>query len=184
MRSSKELCARRSLGSQAWQCIATERFVDRPPRSRNEALASLMRRIGICEERGSGWDKVVFQTEYFQLPAPLAEAPEGCTRAVLFAPRPLNRMVKADRVRALYLHACLRYVNNERLTNPSVRDRFGIALRNSASASRLIREALEAGSIMAEDPGCSKAEAVYSFLGGSIRFVTLCPVRGPKNREI
>ena len=32
-----------------------------------------MRRIGICEERGSGWDRVVFQCELGQLPAPLAE---------------------------------------------------------------------------------------------------------------
>jgi hypothetical protein len=41
----------------------TDRFVDSPPRSRNELLASVMRRIGTCEERGSGWDKVVFQSE-------------------------------------------------------------------------------------------------------------------------
>lgn len=53
--------------------IDTNRFVDLPPRSRNEALASFMRRIGICEERGSGWDKVVFQTEFYRLPPPLVE---------------------------------------------------------------------------------------------------------------
>jgi len=49
--------------------VDTQRFVDTPPRSRNEALASLMRRFRICEERGSGIDKVVFQVELFQLPA-------------------------------------------------------------------------------------------------------------------
>ena len=43
--------------------VSTDRFLDTPPRSRNEALASFMRRVGICEERGSGVDKVVFQTE-------------------------------------------------------------------------------------------------------------------------
>jgi predicted HTH transcriptional regulator len=96
--------------------IDTQRFVDSPPRSRNEALASLMRRIGICEERGSGWDKVAFQTEIYQLPAPLAESVEDHTRIVLFAPRPLSRMDKVDRVRSIYLHACLRYVNREYLT--------------------------------------------------------------------
>ena len=53
--------------------VNTERFLDSPPRSRNEALASFMRRIGVCEERGSGIDKVVFQTEYYQLPAPAFE---------------------------------------------------------------------------------------------------------------
>lgn len=132
--------------------VDTQRFVDTPPRSRNEALASLMRRIGICEERGSGWDKVVFQTELYQLPAPLPEATEDHTRVVLFAPQPLGRMDKADRVRAVYLHACLRYVNREYLTNTSVRGRFGIEPQNIAAASRLIREAVESGLIAPHDP--------------------------------
>lgn len=132
--------------------VDTQRFVDTPPRSRNEALASLMRRIGICEERGSGWDKVVFQTELYQLPAPLPEATDDHTRVVLFAPRPLSKMDRADRVRALYLHACLRYVNREHLTNTSVRQRFGIEPQNIAAASRLIREAVEAGVVVPYDP--------------------------------
>ena len=38
--------------------VDTQRFLDTPPRSRNEALASLMRRARICEERGGGIDKV------------------------------------------------------------------------------------------------------------------------------
>src|SRR5437667_2372712 len=132
--------------------VDTQRLVDTPPRSRNEALASLMRRIGICEERGSGWDKVVFQTEVYQLPAPLAEVVADHTRVVLFAPRPLSKMDKADRVRAVYLHACLRYVNREYLTNASVRKRFGIEPQNIAIASRLIREAVETGIVLPYDP--------------------------------
>lgn len=127
--------------------VDTQRFVDTPPRSRNEALASLMRRFRICEERGSGIDKVVSQVELFQLPAPLFENPEGFTRTVLFAHKPLSAMDKADRVRACYLHACLRYVTRQQMTNTSVRERFGIAPANKATASRLIREALEAGMI-------------------------------------
>ena len=99
-----------------------------------------MRRIGICEERGSGWDKVVFQSEIYQLPAPLAEVADDHTRVVLFAPRPLSSMDRVERVRAAYLHACLRYVNREYLTNTSVRQRFGIEARNSAKASRLIAD--------------------------------------------
>jgi ATP-dependent DNA helicase RecG len=129
--------------------VDTQRFVDTPPRSRNEALASLMRRIGICEERGSGWDKVVSQTERYQLPAPLPEATEDHTRVVLFAPRSLSKMDKTDRTRAVYLHACLRYVNREYLTNTSVRGRFGIEQQNMVTASRLIRESVEVGLIVA-----------------------------------
>lgn len=132
--------------------VDTNRFVDTPPRSRNEALASLMRRFGICEERGSGWDKVVFQTEYYQLPAPLPEATCDHTRVVLFAHRPLTKMDKADRIRAVYLHACLRYVNRENTTNTSIRERFRIEQKNIALASRLIREAVDAGFVLPYDP--------------------------------
>ena len=131
--------------------VATNRFVDTPPRSRNEALASLMRRIGICEERGSGWDKVVSQSEDYQLPAPLAEATDDHTRVVLFAHRALNKMDKEDRIRAVYLHACLRYVNRQDMNNTSVRARFGIEPKNSAAASRLIKESVAAGAVVPYD---------------------------------
>ena len=132
--------------------VDTERFVDSPPSSRNELLASVMRRIGICEERGSGWDKVVLQSEVYQLPPPLVEVVGGHTRVVLFAPRPLSSMDRTDRVRAVYLHACLRYVNREYVTNTSIRQRFGIEVRNSAKASRLIAESVEQGVIAPDDP--------------------------------
>lgn len=131
--------------------VDTQRFVDTPPRSRNEALASLMRRFRICEERGSGIDKVVFQVELFQLPAPLFESLEGFTRAVLFAHKPLSVMDKADRVRACYLHACLRYVTRQPMTNASLRQRLGIDDKNIATASRLLGEAVEAGLIVIAD---------------------------------
>ena len=36
-------------------------------------------------------------------------------------------MEKGDRIRACYLHACLRYVSRDYMTNTSLRDRFGIA---------------------------------------------------------
>lgn len=132
--------------------VDTQRFLDTPPRSRNEALASLMRRFGICEERGSGIDKVVFEVELFQLPAPLFESPDGFTRTVLFAHKPLSEMDKAERVRACYLHACLRYAMRKEMTNSTLRVRFGVEDHNRASASRLIREAVQAGMIVPADP--------------------------------
>jgi len=131
--------------------VQTDCFLDTPPRSRNEALASFLRRIGVCEERGSGVDKVVFQTEYYQLPAPIFEVSGETTRAVLFAHRPLTRMDKSDRTRACYLHACLRYVNRDFMTNTSLRARFGIDTENKSMASRYIREAIEVGVIKAHD---------------------------------
>lgn len=141
--------------------VTTERFLDSPPRSRNEALASFMRRIGICEERGSGVDKVVAETERHQLPAPLFETPEGFTRAVLFTHRPFREMNRADRLRACYLHASLRYVERDPMTNSSLRARLGISEKNKAMASRIISDAVEKGLIKADDPEQGKKYAKY-----------------------
>jgi ATP-dependent DNA helicase RecG len=49
--------------------IPPERFIDEY-QSRNERLADLMRRLRICEEKGSGIDKVLQTVEVYQLPAP------------------------------------------------------------------------------------------------------------------
>ncbi|MBC2712337.1 MAG: putative DNA binding domain-containing protein [Desulfosarcina sp.] len=141
--------------------VDTQRFVDTPPKSRNEALASLMRRFRICEERGSGIDKVVFQVELFQLPAPLFEVPDGFTRVVLFAHRPLTGMDKADRIRACYLHACLKWVMRNYLTNASLRQRFGVEERNKAAVSRYIREAVKAGMIKPFDDTAARKMMKY-----------------------
>ncbi len=141
--------------------VQTDRFLDSPPRSRNEALASFMRRIGVCEERGSGVDKVVSQTELYQLPAPLFETTDEHTRAVLFAHRELKEMDKADRIRACYLHACLRYVQRDYMTNTTLRERFGIDEKNSAVASRLIKDALDAGLIVPYDEKAGRKYMKY-----------------------
>lgn len=142
--------------------VDTQRFLDAPPRSRNEQLAAFMRRINICEERGSGVDKVVFETELFQLPAPDFRVVEDNTRAVLFAPQKLTAMDPPDRVRACYLHVCLMYVSNQKATNTTVRKRFGIEAQNYPVASRIISDTIKAGLIRKADPESkSKKDASY-----------------------
>lgn len=132
--------------------IAVERLMDKPPRSRNEGLASLMRRMGICEERGSGIDKVVAQTEIYQLPAPLFEMSEDYTKATLFAYRHFKDLDKDEKVRACYLHSVLKYLGQEPMNNTTVRERFGISVENSAMVSRVIKQSVEAGVIKPYDP--------------------------------
>lgn len=139
----------------------TQRFLDTPPRSRNEALASFMRRINVCEERGSGIDKVVAQTEVYQLPAPLFERTEEHTRATLFAFRAYKDMESEDRIRACYMHCCLKYVNREPMNNASLRERFDIEEGNSAMASRVIKQTVEAGMIRLYDPSANRRVMRY-----------------------
>jgi len=132
--------------------VDTQRFLDSPPRSRNEAIASFLRRIGICEERGSGIDKVVFQTELFQLPAPAFSVTPEHTRAVLFGHKEFKDMDKEARLRACYLHCCLKYVSDQPMNNASIRKRFGIEEQNKANASRILSQTVEAGLIKLYDP--------------------------------
>lgn len=141
--------------------IDVARLLDHAPRSRNEALARFMRRIGICEERGSGVDKVVFETEYHQLPAPIWEQQDGAFRVTLFAPKALRDMDRQQKIHACYLHACLRYVNREPVNNTSLRERFGVEAGNAAIVSRIIKDALEAGVIKPLEEGQAKKAARY-----------------------
>ena len=73
-------------------------------------------------------------------------------------------MSKQDRIRACYLHACLRYVTQKTMTNTSVRERFGIDERNAAAASRLLGEAVGASLIVLADPaGGNRSRAYLPF---------------------
>ncbi len=141
--------------------VKIDRFLDTPPRSRNETLASFMRRIGICEERGSGVDKVVFQTEFYQLPAPIFEIAEGSTRVVLFAHKPLSAMYRADRSRLL--PPCLSALCGARPDDETslLRKRFGIEREQCHRISRIIREAMEDGLIKPYDVNQGKKYARY-----------------------
>jgi ATP-dependent DNA helicase RecG len=135
------------------------RFIDEPPLSRNETLAGFMRRMNICEERGSGIDKVISQVEFFQLPAPDFRTTTNHTVAILFGPRKLSQMGREDRIRACYQHACVWYVAGKQMTNSSLRERLGIEKRNYPMASRIIKDTIDAGLI--RQAGGTKKDATY-----------------------
>ena len=137
--------------------VPTARLLDYPPRSRNQALASLMRRIGLCEEGGTGIDKVLTQAELFQLPPPDFRAEGDATRVTLFAPRGFADMTPDERVRACYQHAALRFVEGTKMRNASLRDRLGIEQRNSSQVTRVINDALDKGLIKVADPDHPRA---------------------------
>lgn len=130
--------------------IRVERFIDEY-RSRNERLAELMRRMGICEEKGSGIDKVISAAEVFQLPAPDFRVGETRTTAILFAHQDFADMSKPDRVRACYQHCCLKYVNNQRMSNQSLRERFRLPESKAVTVSQVIGAAKEAGLIKTDE---------------------------------
>lgn len=131
--------------------ISPDRFIDEY-QSRNERLAGLMRRLGVCEEKGSGIDKVIQAAEAYQLPAPDFRVGERRTSAVLFAHQDIDEMDRNDRVRACYQHCCLRYVMNEQMTNQSLRERFKLPESKVATVSQIIAATIDAEKIKPADP--------------------------------
>lgn len=129
--------------------ISVERFIDEY-NSRNSSLADLMRRLGICEELGSGLDKAVAAIELFQLPPLRFTVQESRTTVSLFAYRKYADLDRQERIYACYQHACLMYVTNDKMTNLTLRNRLGIDKRNYPMASRIIKDALNAGKIKEE----------------------------------
>lgn len=126
--------------------IPTNRFID-GCQSRNERLAMMMRRLGICEEKGSGIDRVVQIAELMQLPAPDFRTGYNTTTTVIFGLKSFEDMTRDDRVRACYQHCALRYVTNEQMTNQSLRERFKQPESKSTIISQIISATVEAGLI-------------------------------------
>jgi ATP-dependent DNA helicase RecG len=142
--------------------ITPTRFIDEY-QSRNEIIADLMRRVGVCEEKGSGFDKVIGYCEIYQLPAPKILTQERHTKIIMYAHQTLNEMSKEDKIRACYQHCCLKYVSNKKMTNQTLRDRFKIEEQNAAIASRIIKDTKETGMIKDEDPN-NKSRKFPSYI--------------------
>ena len=141
--------------------VDVKRIIDNPPKSRNENLASLMRRLRMCEELGTGWDKIVLSCELQQLPAPRIELYEESTKVTLFSEVPFASYSIEDKMWACYMHACIMHVQGEYLTNSSLRFRFGVPQSSSGSISRLIKEAVAMGIIKPFDPTTSNKYMKY-----------------------
>ena len=137
------------------------RFIDHTPISRTELLASIMRRMNFCEERGSGVDRALHQCELYQLPAPDFIKDDFSTKVVMFAPQTLRQMNRDDKIRACYQHCCLKYVAGEKMTNESLRGRLEISDTNYSIASRIISDTIAANLIRLDDKNKSRKYAQY-----------------------
>lgn len=141
--------------------VPVERFID-GYQSRNERLADLMRRMGICEEKSSGIDRVVHAAEVYQLPAPDFRSGHRRTVVTLYGLRPFEGMDRDDRIRACYQHCALKWVMAERMTNQSLRERFHLPDAKSVIVSQIIAATTEAGLIKADERvGSSRKFARY-----------------------
>ena len=132
--------------------IEVDRFIDEY-QSRNDLLSDNLRRLGFCEEKGSGMDKAVMSNELFLLPALSIRVQENRTVVIMYARKSWADTNRLERLQACYQHACVKYVSNESMTNQSLRIRFNIEEQNASMVSRIIKEAIKEGLIKEEETG-------------------------------
>lgn len=123
--------------------VPVERFID-GYQSPNERLADIMRRMSICEEKGSGIDRVVYEAELYQLPAPEFGSGYKRTLVTIYGLIPFDDMDRDDRVRACYQHCVLKWVMSEPMTNQSLRERFAPPESRAKVTSQIVSQVIAA----------------------------------------
>ena len=133
--------------------IEVDRFLDHPPKSRNEVIADFMRRAGHCEKRWSWVDRALAALQVEKLPNPKIEKSDDFTRVTLYRYKSISKLTNDEKAQAIYWHCVLIFIlQDEAMTNDSVCDRFNIEKQNSAIASRLIKLAVDLWKIKPFDP--------------------------------
>ncbi len=114
-----------------------------------------MRHLGICEEKGSGVDKAIAAIEDYQLPPLSIREGERRTIVALFGHKAFTEMDHIERIRACYQHCCLRHQLNEKMTNQTLRERFGLPDTRAkiATISQIIADAVQENLIKQAETG-------------------------------
>ena len=143
------------------------RLIDDVPRSRNEKLASAMRHLNLCEERGRGLDKSIAAIENsstqnrINLPSPSLRTSTNGFVATLFGPLAFKAMTKEERRRACYQHCVVRFLKNEYMSNTSLRSRFSLADDEYKSISAVIADAIKENLVVPADAEQGNRNARY-----------------------
>jgi predicted HTH transcriptional regulator len=141
--------------------VDVNRFIDNPPRSRNERIAALFRRTDLSEERGSGWDKIEIACNGDHLPAPRITEYPNATRITMIERKPYRDMTVEERLWTCYIHACYRQTIGRHLTNTSLRERLNLPESSKAMTSRLIKKAVDKGLIKRYDKDAGSRNISY-----------------------
>jgi len=138
-----------------------DRLIGTKPESRNEKLAWTFRRYRICEERGTGFQKVVGAVELCGLPPVAFKKSENAFQVTLYSPRKFAQMSQQERIEACYQHAALQYLSGQTLTNTTLRERLKVNEKQRNQITNLIVEAANAGRIKRKDHHSGNKFAEY-----------------------
>lgn len=125
--------------------IPVNRFLDMAPISRNEQLAKVMHKLHICEERGSGIDRIFEAIERNKMPAPNFRSENYSVTATVFINKKWENYTREDKINLCYQHCCyLYYLEHKAMTNQSLRERFNFGNKDHSVISRIIKDTKDA----------------------------------------
>lgn len=127
----------------------------------NEKLSEFMNIINICEEKGSGIDRAINDTEEKSLPPIKIEETLNAVRVIIYKFIKFENMSIDDKIRACYWHCCIRYLTKEYMTNSTLRERFNLKASKISTVSRIIKQAQEQNLIRVFDSKVGTKSVMY-----------------------
>jgi len=95
------------------------------------------------------------------IPAPDILIISDAIVVTLYKFKKFSEMGRGEKMRACYQHACLSYAMGNKMSNASLRERFGLAETQAAPISRLIRDSVNAKLIKPVDTGNDPTKKFY-----------------------
>jgi ATP-dependent DNA helicase RecG len=132
--------------------VPVDRIIDIAPKAKNEKLALFLRRLGIGDSQGSGFDKIEAALEERHMPSAMIYAVSDSVRLEIEAKTSFLSYEEEERVRSVYYCACLAHENRVRMDNDFLRNRFGLSEKERPVVSRLLAHCVELGRIKLADP--------------------------------
>lgn len=130
--------------------------------TRNPGLMRIMRLLDLSEERGTGIDKAILAIEAAGT-APIEYVVDSdLTEAVLREPLPYEELAGSQKELACLQHCEVCFINDDYMSNKSLRDRFKVDDSKTLEVTRLIKRMIAKGSIKRfEGNGNSKKYTRY-----------------------
>jgi ATP-dependent DNA helicase RecG len=125
--------------------VPVDRIIDVSPKAANEKLALFLRRLGIGDSQGTGFDKIEAALQSRHMPSALIAQVGGSVRLEIEAKDSYNDFNEEERLRSAYYCACLCRENRLPLTNDTLRLRFGLGEKDRPVISRLLSRAVSLG---------------------------------------
>lgn len=132
--------------------VAPERILGAIPKARNEVVVDVMKRLYICETRGSGIPRTVGGIEEWQLPAPTFINQENGFKASLYAYKAFDKLSTEEKLRACEQHVAFMHTQNSFANNETLRKRFGLGEKKANTISKLVKLAKDKKLIKDFDP--------------------------------